>query len=66
MKKPDPAFFSKLIDQYHILPERAIMVGNDGVCDIEGAKRTGLSKILTGEPMRKKAGKHDGRNGGEN
>lgn len=45
VKKPDPAFFSKLIDQYHILPERAIMVGNDGVCDIEGAKRTGLSTL---------------------
>lgn len=41
-KKPDLKFFRKLIDTCGIDPERAVMVGNDGICDIEGAKRAGL------------------------
>ena len=44
-KKPDLEFFQKLIDTYGIAPERAVMVGNDGICDIEGAKRAGLSTL---------------------
>ena len=37
-----------------------------GYAILKGRKEPDLSKILMGEPMRKKAGKHDGRNGGEN
>lgn len=44
-KKPDLKFFRKLIDTCGIDPERAVMVGNDGICDIEGAKRAGLATI---------------------
>lgn len=44
-KKPDLKFFRKLIDTCGIDPERAVMVGNDGICDIEGAKRAGLGKV---------------------
>ncbi|HJD04233.1 MAG TPA: HAD family hydrolase [Candidatus Mediterraneibacter caccogallinarum] len=44
-KKPDLKFFRKLIDTCGIDPERAVMVGNDGICDIEGAKRAGLGTV---------------------
>lgn len=44
-RKPDIRFFRKLIDTYHILPETAIMIGNDGVCDILGAKKAGLRTL---------------------
>lgn len=44
-KKPDIAFFRKLIDTYQIPVERAVMIGNDGICDIQGAKKAGLSTL---------------------
>lgn len=44
-KKPDLKFFRKLIDTCGIDPERAVMVGNDGICNIEGAKRAGLGTV---------------------
>lgn len=44
-KKPDLKFFRKLIDSCGIVPERAVMVGNDGICDVEGAKNAGLSTL---------------------
>ena len=44
-KKPDLKFFRKLIDSCKIVPERAVMVGNDGICDVEGAKNAGLSTL---------------------
>lgn len=44
-KKPDIRFFRKLIDTYHILPDSAIMIGNDGICDICGARKAGLRTL---------------------
>ena len=44
-KKPDLTFFKRLIDTYGIDPVKAVMVGNDGICDIEGAKNAGLSTL---------------------
>ena len=44
-KKPDLNFFRKLLDRYEIDPARAVMIGNDGVCDIEGAKKAGLKTV---------------------
>lgn len=41
-RKPDVRFFQKLIDTYNIQPESAIMIGNDGICDIGGAKKANL------------------------
>ena len=38
VKKPDIRFFEKLLETYGICREQAIMIGNDGICDIEGAK----------------------------
>lgn len=41
-KKPDPRFFEELLKEYKIDRDSAIMVGNDGICDIKGAKDAGL------------------------
>lgn len=44
-KKPDRRFFERLLRERKISPESAIMIGNDGVCDIEGARSAGLSTL---------------------
>ncbi len=44
-KKPDPRFFRMLLEKFSIDPAQAIMVGNDGVCDILGAKAVGLDTL---------------------
>ena len=44
-KKPDQLFFEKLLSEYQIRRETAIMIGNDGVCDISGAKQAGLHTV---------------------
>lgn len=45
VKKPDKRFFDLLLRRYDINPKTAVMIGNDGRCDIEGGKRAGLSTI---------------------
>ena len=42
MKKPDRRFFDLLIRERSILPGQGIMIGNDGICDIQGARAAGL------------------------
>lgn len=42
VKKPDARFFHLLLDKHHILPEESIMIGNDAVSDIRGAKEVAL------------------------
>lgn len=42
-KKPDIRFFDLLLEKEKIEKETAIMIGNDGICDIQGAKKAGLS-----------------------
>lgn len=44
-KKPDPRFFARLLTGQRLDPARSIMVGNDGRCDIEGARRAGLATL---------------------
>lgn len=44
-KKPDRRFFDILLKEREIRPETAIMIGNDGVCDIQGAREAGLSTL---------------------
>lgn len=44
-KKPDPRFFSTLLQERNIDPARAVMIGNDGACDIAGAQLAGLSTV---------------------
>ncbi|MDE7004360.1 MAG: HAD family hydrolase [Oscillospiraceae bacterium] len=44
-KKPDPRFFQALLQERGIDPGEAVMTGNDGVCDIKGAKAVGLAAV---------------------
>lgn len=44
-KKPDLRFYEKLLATYGIDRETAVMIGNDGTCDIQGAKRAGLCAV---------------------
>lgn len=42
VKKPDERFFQMLLDKHEIRPKQSIMIGNDAVSDIAGAKKVGL------------------------
>ncbi len=44
-KKPDIRFYNALIEKHDIDRETAIMIGNDGTCDIAGAKSAGLHTL---------------------
>ena len=44
-KKPDRRFFQKLLTERGIPPESAVMIGNDGACDIRGAQAAGLATM---------------------
>ena len=44
-KKPAARFFEILLRERGIDPAGAVMVGNDGLCDIEGARAVGLSTV---------------------
>jgi len=45
VKKPSPDFFRILLTEREIRPEQAVMIGNDGRCDIGGAKSVGLASV---------------------
>ena len=45
VKKPDRRFFDVLLRERRIVPETAVMVGNDGLCDIAGARALGLATV---------------------
>lgn len=44
-KKPDRRFFELLLKERGIARSSAVMIGNDGVCDIRGAQAAGLSTV---------------------
>ena len=44
-KKPDLRFFRMILEEQKLNPKDCIMTGNDGACDIEGAKRAGMSTL---------------------
>ena len=45
VKKPDRRFFGILLQERGIVPESAVMIGNDGQCDIQGGKAVGLHTL---------------------
>ena len=45
VKKPNPKFFNRLIDDNNLVKEETVMIGNDANCDIKGAKNVGLKAI---------------------
>ena len=42
MKKPDIRFFQTLLESCQLKAGESLMIGNDGICDIAGAKRAGM------------------------
>ncbi len=44
-KKPDTAFFGKLLDRYGLEAGECVMVGNDGASDIAGARAAGIDAV---------------------
>ena len=45
VKKPDVRFYQVLIERHHLNPETTVMVGNDGLCDVEGALEAGIQAV---------------------
>lgn len=45
VKKPDRRFFQALLRERDIAPETAVMIGNDGLCDIRGGRAVGLDTL---------------------
>ena len=43
--KPDAKFFKKLINDLNLDVKKSIMIGNDHICDIEGANSVGLNTL---------------------
>lgn len=46
MGKPSPAFFCLALQDMHLRPEQAAMIGDDIITDIGGAHRAGMKGIL--------------------
>jgi len=46
IRKPDPKIFSIALRKLHVLPQQAIMVGNDPIEDVNGAKKLGMKTVL--------------------
>lgn len=45
VKKPDRRFFDMFFRGSGISPSQAVMIGNDGVCDIQGAREAGMAAV---------------------
>lgn len=43
--KPDSAFYEKLLTKYNLDRTKSIMIGNDAICDIEGANGVSLDSL---------------------
>lgn len=44
-RKPDPAFFTRPLEQLNLDPGRCLMLGNDPDCDIRGAAGAGMDSF---------------------
>ena len=42
-KKPDPRFYRLALEREGLAPERCLMIGNDPVCDGQGARAVGMN-----------------------
>ncbi|RSX53395.1 heat-shock protein Hsp20 [Bifidobacterium dolichotidis] len=45
MRKPSAALFATVAERNHVSPDRVLMVGNNVMCDIEGAVRAGYDAV---------------------
>lgn len=48
-KKPDPKFFSSIVEKLNLIPRECVMIGNLYEKDITGAKQAGLQTVLFSE-----------------
>ena len=44
--KPRPAFFQRALDRAGVLPDQALMVGDNPYADIQGAAGVGITGVL--------------------
>jgi putative hydrolase of the HAD superfamily len=44
-KKPSKTFYGILFDRYNLKKEESVMIGNDWISDIEGAKNFGIDSV---------------------
>ena len=44
-RKPSKEFYNIVLDRYHLDKKESIMIGNDWISDIEGAKSVGLDSV---------------------
>ena len=44
-KKPDPYFYHIPLQIHHLDPARTVMIGNDAICDVQGAQAAGLHTV---------------------
>ncbi|MDE7022097.1 MAG: HAD family hydrolase [Lachnospiraceae bacterium] len=57
VKKPDERFFRILLEKYRIVPECALMIGNDLDSDIAGAKTVGMDTFYIHSGISPKTGR---------
>ena len=57
VKKPDERFFRILLEKYRIMPECALMIGNDLDSDIAGAKTVGMDTFYIHSGISPKTGR---------
>lgn len=57
--KPDKAFFNYLIEREHLNKEESIFIGNDHICDVEGAKAASLHCVYIHSNQSRKVSKVD-------
>ena len=50
-RKPSPAFFRAALERAGVLPEEALMVGNDPLADIRGAETVGMTSRYIHSPQ---------------
>ena len=43
--KPQPQFFERLLKRYHLKKDESIMIGNDCISDMLGAKKAGIDSL---------------------
>ncbi len=51
VKKPDPLFYQKLIQEQQLDPAETIMTGNEYLCDIRGAQQVGFDTLYIKSPQ---------------
>lgn len=44
-RKPSKSFYNIVLERYHLKKEESIMIGNDWIADIKGAKNVGLDTL---------------------